>query len=103
MSKYGNIRNENYASKKEAVRAQQLKLMLQAGIITDLREQVVFEIAPSVIVAGRKRPVMKYIADFVYIEDGKQVVNDVKGMLTDVYKIKRHLMKSNLNIDILET
>lgn len=103
MSKYNAIRTNGYASKKEAARAQQLKLMQQAGLITDLREQVAFVIAPPVVVAGRKRPAMKYIADFVYIEDGKLVVNDAKGVLTAVYKIKRHLMKVVNQIDILET
>lgn len=103
MSKYNAIRTNGYASKKEAARAQQLKLMQQAGLITDLREQVAFVIAPPVVVAGRKRPAMKYIADFVYIEDGKLVVNDAKGALTAVYKIKRHLMKVVNQIDILET
>lgn len=103
MSKYNAIRTNGYASKKEAARAQQLKLMQQAGLITDLREQVAFVIAPPVVLAGRKRPAMKYIADFVYIEDGKLVVNDAKGVITAVYKIKRHLMKVVNQIDILET
>lgn len=48
-----------------------------------------------------ERPV-KYIADFVYEKDGKTVVEDAKGMKTDVYKIKRKLMLSIYGIRIQE-
>lgn len=103
MSKYGAIRTNGYASKREASRAQALKILERAGNISELKEQVVFEIAPSVVIQGRKRPPMKYIADFVYIEDGVQVVEDCKGFRTSEYRIKRHLMKSVHGIEILET
>lgn len=102
-SKYGNIRTGNYASKKEAARAQALKVLERAGVIQDLREQVAFVIAPAVMINGRKSSARKYIADFVYTEDGKQVVEDTKGVKTDIYILKRHLMKSVLFVDILET
>lgn len=113
MSKYKNIKTGNYASKKEAARAQELKLLERAGHITELREQVEYILAPSVVIQGRKRPPMRYFADFVYWEieiarnheypNGKIVVEDCKGMRTAVYVCKRHLMKSVYNIDILET
>jgi hypothetical protein len=79
-----------HASKREARRANELAMLERAGHIKDLKEQVVFIVAPSVVIDGRKRPPMKYIADFVYTQDGKQVVEDVKGFRTDVYRIKRH-------------
>lgn len=44
-----------------------------------------------------------YIADFVYYENGKRIVEDCKGMRTDVYKIKRKLMLEKYNISIKET
>ena len=103
MSKYKNIRTNGYSSKKEAKRADELKLLLFAGKISELIEQVTFVLAPSVVVQGRKRPPMKYIADFVYVENGVRVVEDCKGMRTAVYNLKRHLMKSLYSIDILET
>ena len=103
MSKYGNKRTNGHASKKEARRANDLAMLERAGLVTDLKEQVVFVIAPSVVILGRKRPSMKYIADFVYLEDGKQVVEDVKGMRTAVYVLKRHLMASVHGIQIRET
>ena len=104
MSKYKNIRTNGYSSKKEAKRADELKLLLFAGKISVLIEQVPFVLAPSVVVQGRKRPPMKYIADFVYVENGVRVVEDVKGFKKNpVYILKRHLMKSLYSIDILET
>lgn len=45
----------------------------------------------------------KYIADFVYRQDGKTIVEDCKGMRTPEYKIKRKLMLWRYNIKILET
>lgn len=103
MSKYGNKPTDGYASKREANRAQEIKLLERAGLISELREQVVFELAPSVVVQGRKRPPLRYIADFVYIEDGMQVVEDAKGFRPDSYRIKRHLMMSVHGIEIKET
>ena len=92
-----------FSSAKEAARYAVLKLLERGKVISDLQLQVSFELAPSVIVAGRKRPPLRYICDFTYFEAGKLVVEDVKGVLTDVYIIKRHLLKCVHNIDILET
>lgn len=81
-----------------------LKLLQRAGRISGLRCQVVFELAPAVRVQGRKRPALRYVADFVYREAGAAVdtVEDVKGKLTDAYRIKRHLM-AVLGFEIKET
>lgn len=107
MSKYGAkktmIDGITFASKAEANRYLVLRLSANGYTITDLRMQVKFDLAPSVVIQGRKRPPIRYIADFVYMQDGKQVVEDVKGMLTSTYKLKRHLMKSVHGIEILET
>ena len=37
---------------------------------------------------------MRYFADFVYEQDGKQIIEDVKGQdkVTEGYRIKRHLL-----------
>jgi|SRR3972149_6263668 len=113
VSKYRAIKTNGYASKREAARAEELKILERAGRITGLREQVVYVLAPSVVIQGRKRPPVRYIADFVYWEidpkrkdqfpNGKWVTEDVKGVKTAVYVMKRHLMKSVHGIDILET
>lgn len=102
-SKYGNTKTCGYDSKKEHSRAMALKQLQNAGVISELREQVVFELAPSVVIQGRKRPPLRYISDFVYVEDGNQIVEDAKGKITEGYRIKRHLMRSVHGIDILET
>ena len=103
MSKYRAVRVGKYASKRESARASELKLLERAGAITGLREQVVYVLSPSVIVQGRKRPPLRYICDFEYMQNGKIITEDVKGVKTPVYKAKRHLMKSVHGIDILET
>jgi hypothetical protein len=92
----------DFDSKAEARYWGVLKVRLMAGEITNVRRQVVYELAPAVVIGGRKRPPLRYIADFVWEEGGETVVADVKGAVVDVYKVKRHLMKAVHNIDILE-
>lgn len=105
-SKYGNkkvtINNIVFDSKREGHHYLELLAMELAGLISHLELQKVFHLADSCIINGRKKPPLRYIADFVYMQNGKQVVADTKGMLTDVYKIKRHLMMSVHSISIIE-
>ena len=91
-----------FDSRREAARYGQLQLLIKAGKISDLRLQVKFELAPAVVIKGRKRPSLKYIADFAYFEAGRLIVEDVKGVITEGYRIKRHLMKAVHNIDVQE-
>lgn len=104
--KYANRRVEidgqAFDSKAEARYWGHLQIRLKAGEIRNLRRQVVYELAPAVVIAGRKRPPLRYVADFVWEEGGKTVVADVKGAVPEAYRIKRHLMKAVHNIDILE-
>jgi hypothetical protein len=107
-SKYKNVKvtlfGITFDSKAEADRYLVLKADFLANRIHELERQKVFILAPSVVVQGRKRPPLKYIADFTYLRtDGTLIVEDVKGVVTDSYRIKRHLMKSIYGIDILET
>lgn len=88
-----------FDSKKEAKRYQELKLLERGGVISDLDCQVKFELIPK---QEGERPCY-YVADFVYTENGKKVVEDVKGFRTDVYKLKRKLMLERHGIKILET
>lgn len=92
-----------FASNAEAKRYMFLRKLADLHTIVDLRMQVPFELAPSVVIQGRKRPAIRYIADFTYVMDGKKIVEDVKGMITPVYRIKRHLMATVHGIHILET
>ena len=104
-NKYGNKRVGTHASKKEHGRYAQLQQWQRAGIISNLREQVPYILIPAqYIECGtnlKGKPIRvcvekscKYIADFVYTdnETGQTIVEDTKGVLTDVYKIKRKLM-----------
>lgn len=91
-----------FDSKREATRYSELKLLERAGMITDLVLQHEFELIPKYEINGRKVRGIKYIADFQYTENGKTVIEDAKGMLTDVYKIKKKLFESKYGIEIRE-
>ena len=77
-----------FDSAKEYNRWVVLKLMERSGKVSGLRRQVSFEVVPA---QKGERPV-RYIADFVYDQDGQTVVEDVKGVRTGEYVIKRKLM-----------
>lgn len=103
-SKYGNKKltapdGQKFDSVKEYHRWGCLRLLERAGAISNLRRQVKYELIPPQ--AGERA--CTYIADFTYMEDGKLVVEDVKGMKTDAYKIKRKLMLWVHGIKIRET
>jgi len=108
--KYRNTKTEVdgivFDSKKEAARWQQLKLQEAAGSIKDLRRQVPFELAPAVVLDGRKKPALRYLADYVYLEDGLLTVEDCKSEITrkaPAYRIKKHLMATVHKLHIKET
>ena len=101
------VDGETFDSVKEATRYQELKLLERAGEIRELRRQVPFVVIPvQKDDAGRviEREV-KYIADFTYIERGKltRTVEDVKGLKTREYVLKRKLMLYRNGIRIKET
>lgn len=92
-----------FASIKEADRYFELSMLQRAGVISDLRTQVSFELIPAQYVGGRcAERAVKYVADFVYIADGEMVVEDTKGVRTAEYIIKRKLMLYVHRIRILE-
>jgi hypothetical protein len=87
-TKYRAIRTEvdgrSFASKLEARRYKQLRLMWATGEIRWFTCQVPFHLAPDV----------KYVADFLIVyADGRVVVEDVKGVETQAFKIKRKLFE----------
>lgn len=90
---------QRFDSQKEYNRWCQLVLLEQAGEIQGLRRQV-----PYVLIEKSEHGrAVKYIADFCYMENGKEVVEDAKGFKTDVYKLKRRLMEERYGIKIRET
>lgn len=110
-----------FDSKKEAKRYSELKLLEQAGVISDLKMQVKYILIPEqredskeVYKKGPNKGKLKkgnllerecsYLADFTYIDGESQqlVVEDTKGMRTHDYIIKRKLMLKVYGIRIQE-
>jgi hypothetical protein len=96
-----------FDSRKEARRYQELLLLQRAGVIKSLQRQVKYVLIPAQyesferygkngqeLTPGKKliERECAYVADFVYEEDGKTVIEDTKGMKTKDYIIKRKLM-----------
>ncbi len=93
-----------YDSKKEQKRHLELLMLEQAGEITDLQRQVKFVLIPTQRepdTIGARGGIHKgkviehecsYIADFVYKENEKTVVEDTKGFRTKDYILKRKMM-----------
>lgn len=107
LSKYRAIPTRGYASKREANRARELYLLAQAGLISDLREQVKFELIPRQDDEATGRCIERatnYIADFTYHDEhGRYVVEDCKGIRTPIYIMKRKLMLLVHKIRVRET
>ena len=80
-----------------------LKARLEAGTISDLRLQPHYTIMEGYkdLSGTYIRPV-QYIADFSYIEDGKRIVEDTKGVRTEAYAIKRKLVRDRFGVEIVE-
>lgn len=79
------VDNIVFDSTNEANRYCELKLLLRTGEISDLELQPAFDLKLN------KKQKRFYIADFKYFDKKKQkyVVEDVKGVKTDVYKLKK--------------
>lgn len=86
-----------FPSEKQADRFGDLRLLEKHGHIKDLKREVSFPLHVNGML------ICTYRADAVYVDKGKVIVEDTKGCLTQLYKIKRNLMKAVLNIEILET
>lgn len=92
-TKYGSRKTEVdgilFDSRREASRYSELKMLEQGKVITGLQLQPEFELQAGFRDSkGVWRRPITYKADFLYIEEGKVIVEDVKGMQTDVFKIK---------------
>jgi hypothetical protein len=93
-SKYKAIRTEVdglwFASKKEAKRYRELVLLEKAGAISHLELQPIYEINYQ----GVK--ICRYQGDFRYFckEKRARVLEDVKGMKTPVYRLKKKLVEA---------
>lgn len=101
-NKYGakrvQIDGHKFHSIAEANRYANLVVMQSKGMIDFL------ELQPKYPLSINGVKVCSYFADFKYLDRATQkyVVEDVKGMLTPVYKLKKKLVKAIYNIDIVE-
>ena len=91
---------ELHDSAKEAARCDELHRMQNDGLIRDLQTQVKILLVPAtkyshVDCRMCNERAMAYIADFKYTEcsSGCVIIEDVKGVKTDVYKDKRKIVK----------
>ena len=107
--KYGNskvvVDGQKYDSKKEFKRAGELAAQERLGLISHLERQKKFVLQPSFKFAGHTIREISYVADFVYVENGTQVVEDVKSPITrknPVYLIKKKMMMYVHGIEIKE-
>ena len=93
-----------FDSKLEAGRYRELLLLEKAGQIRNLRRQVEFELQPSFKKNGKTIRKISYIADFVYEESGQTIVEDAKGMRTEIFRLKKKLFEFKYpNLTIKET
>jgi hypothetical protein len=103
VTKYRAIPTEvegiRFASRMEARRYQELRLMERAGEISNLKLQTRWPL----VVNGVK--VCEYRPDFEYDDarTAQHVVEDTKGAVTSVYRLKKKLMKAVHGVEILET
>ena len=111
--KYNNTKVNGYDSKRESKRANDLKLLQITGFVSELKEQVKYLLIPAhyEYVNGKNKCIERecsYKADFTYwrhFPDGSVdfIVEDVKGVKTEVYRIKKKLMLHVHGIKIKET
>ena len=91
-----------FASKAEAKRYQQLRLLEHAGAISGLEVQPCYPLEAVNPLNGEVTPVGVYKADFRYQENGLVKVEDVKGMRTVVYRLKKRMVEGQYGIQIQE-
>lgn len=96
MSKYGAkktlVDGIVFDSRMEAARYTELRLLEQAGQIEGLTRQPEYLLLPGFTdAAGKRHRAIKHIADFSYFENGRLIVEDVKGVETAVWKLKHKM------------
>ena len=105
QNKYGNektvVDGITFASRKEASRYQELKMLEKAGEIVGLVRQQRIELIPKT----KLYKAVYYVPDFIYFDkrSRKTVYEDCKGYSTEVYKLKKKLLYWRHGIEITET
>ena len=99
MNKYKNKKTQVdmyvFDSKLESMRYKQLALLEKVGEIKNLQMQVKFELQEAFTKNKKHHRAITYTADFMYFDNrsGQVIVEDTKGMKTDVFKIKQKLFE----------
>jgi hypothetical protein len=78
-----------HPSKAEAKRCGELHWLQDSGAIRLLEREPAF----PVTINGKK--VFTYKADFGYFTDDERVIEDVKGVLTAVYRLKKKIVEAH--------
>lgn len=94
-----------FSSKSEANYYSKLVLLKRMGEITHIELQPKYEIIKPYPhpVTGKKVRGTYYIADFlVTYADGRKELVDIKGVRTEVYKLKKKLFEQQYGIQIVE-
>lgn len=93
-----------FASKAEAARYAELKLLEKAGEVKELELQPKFPLCAHPRIHGAGVKVCDYVADFRYRHGprGVLVIEDVKGMKTPVYRLKKKWFEAQYGIEITE-
>lgn len=104
-SKYGAKRTfyngRWYMSKKEADYSKHLDHLKHAHEVKDRVIEIQYQVA--FVIKVKNTHIAKYVSDFiVFYGDGRKEIIDVKGMRTDIYKLKRKLVEAQYNITIIE-
>lgn len=108
INKYKNqktiINNIKFDSKKEANRFVYLNMLLKAHEIKDLELQKEFILQEAFDKNNKHYRKISYIADFYYydLKRNKWIVEDVKGIRTEVYKLKKKLFEYKYDLEIEE-
>jgi len=77
----------------ESHRAEELELMQRGGIISDLQYQVKFKL--------NDKPKVSISIDFAYKENGQQIYEHTKGVLTRDFRTKLAWLKAVTGIDVI--
>lgn len=112
-SKMGNRKHtcnqgHEHASVRESRRCDELTMLQNGNVITNLQQQPQFVLQNKFKWEGKVIREIKYIADFMYIEDGKVIVEDSKGFRDKVFILKKKMLlkyfvDNNLNYIFKET
>ena len=87
-----------FHSKKEYARYLVLAGQEDTGGISELNRQV-----PFALHVGDTK-VCNYIADFTYRDKkNRYIVEDVKGLITPLYRLKKKMLRAEYGIEVLET